>query len=120
MTSLWLPGAPLSTNSPRPWRRSISVRESHRLGFGSHCCREATILNRVMSVGLGDDGRKFLWIEPDARHSELVFKSLGLKGDVKSVAVPGVKLSEEDVARRKVEPLSPFCQKQKRACFARM
>ena len=55
-----------------------SVRESHRLGFGAHCCREATVLNRVISVGVGDDGWKFLWIEPDARHSELVLSLASL------------------------------------------
>ena len=28
-----------------------SMRESHRLGFGSHCERHAELLNRIVSVG---------------------------------------------------------------------
>ena len=30
-----------------------SMRESRRLGFGSHCERHAELLNRIVSVGNG-------------------------------------------------------------------
>ncbi len=78
-----------------------SVPESHRLGFGDHCMRTATVLNRVVVLGHDQDGRKFLRLEPDARHTELILKSLGLDGkETKSVATPGAKLTEEEVIRR--------------------
>ena len=52
------------------------VRETHRLGFGPGCVREATILNRVVRLGY-EDGRKYVQIEPDARHVQLIHKTLG-------------------------------------------
>ena len=51
-----------------------SMRESHRLGFGSHCERHAELLNRIVSVGTDSAVR----IEPDIKHAELVLRDLGL------------------------------------------
>jgi hypothetical protein len=81
-----------------------SVRESHRLGFGEHCVQQATVLNRVVTLGRDEQGRKFLQIEPDARHVELILKSLGLGDGAKSVTTPGVKHTEAEVSRRQQEP----------------
>ena len=49
-----------------------SMRESHRLGFGNHCERHSELLNRIVSVGTDSDGRRYVRIEPDNRHAELV------------------------------------------------
>ena len=49
-----------------------SMRESHRLGFGNHCERHAELFNRIVSVGTDSDGRRYVRIEPDNRHAELV------------------------------------------------
>ena len=57
-----------------------SMRETHRLGFGSHCERHAELLNRIVSVGSDSDGRRHVTIEPDIRHAELVLRNLGLEG----------------------------------------
>ena len=48
--------------------------ESHRLDFGSHCERHAQLLNRVVSVGTDSDGRRYVRIELDIRHAELVLR----------------------------------------------
>ena len=57
-----------------------SMRESHRYGIGSHCERRAELLNRIVSVGTDSDGRRYVRIQPDIRHAELVLKDLGLEG----------------------------------------
>ena len=44
-----------------------SVREAHRLGFGSYCECHVQLLNRVVSVGTDSDGRRYVRIEPDIR-----------------------------------------------------
>ena len=49
-----------------------SVRETHRLGFSKYCVQEAVILNRVVKLGRDESGRKFVQVEPDARHVPLV------------------------------------------------
>ena len=76
-----------------------SVRESHRLGFGEGCARHATILNRVVSLG-ELNGRRYVQIEPDKRHVELIVSSLGLdKSNTKSVTTPSVKPSDAEAAQ---------------------
>ena len=76
-----------------------SVRESHRLGFGEGCTRHATILNRVVSLG-ELNGRRYVQIEPDKRHVELIVSSLGLdKSNTKSVTTPSVKPSDAEAAQ---------------------
>ena len=57
-----------------------SMRESHRLGFGSHCERHAELLNCIASVGTDSDARRYVRIEPDIRHAEHVLRDLGLAG----------------------------------------
>ena len=80
-----------------------SVRESHRLGFGSHCTRQATVLNRV--VTLGEDPKRFVQVEPDLRHVELILKALNLaEAGAKAVATPGLKSTDARVEQRKREP----------------
>ena len=56
-----------------------SMRESHRLGFGSHCERHAELLNRVVSVGTDSDGRRYVRIEPDIKNVEFVLRILDWK-----------------------------------------
>ena len=80
-----------------------SMRESHRLGFGNHCERHAELLNRIVSVGTDSDGR-YVRIEPDIRHAELVLRDLGLEGSkAKPFTTPGFKLDERELALRETE-----------------
>ena len=37
-----------------------------------------TVLNSVINIGYGEDGRRFVQMEPDARHAELIVQALGL------------------------------------------
>ena len=48
-----------------------NVRKSHRLGFGEHCTKTTTDLNRVVVLG-ESEGRRFVQIESHARHVELI------------------------------------------------
>ena len=73
-----------------------SMRESHRLGFGSHCERHAELLNRIVSDGTDSDGRRYVRIEPDIRPAELVLRNLGLEGSkAKPLTTPGFKVDEK-------------------------
>ena len=81
-----------------------SVRESHRLGFGNHCERHAQLLNRVVSVGADSDGRRYVRIEPDSRHSELVPRNLGMEfSKTKPLTTPRFKLDEKEHALTETE-----------------
>ena len=52
-----------------------------------------------MSVGTGSDGRRYVRIEPDIRHSEFVFRNLGLEGSkAKSLTTPGFKVDKKEIA----------------------
>jgi len=97
-----------------------SMRESHRLGFGEHCDKSATILNRVVSVGV-EDGRRFVQVEPDQRHVEIILEALGLKKEkTKGVVTPSAKLSEAEWDRRRLSPpLSPSRTTSYRSCVMR-
>eukprot|EP00972_Heterocapsa_arctica_P041651 6140532-Heterocapsa_arctica.AAC.1 len=67
------------------------MRESHRLGFGDHCSKEGTILNRVVTLGHdgGHEGRRYVQLEPDTRHLDLIIRSMGLEcATAKPVATP--------------------------------
>ena len=78
-----------------------SMRESHRLGFGNHCERHAELLTRIVSVGTNSDGFRYVRIEPDIRHAELLLTDLGLGGSkVKPLITPGFKLDERELALR--------------------
>ena len=69
-----------------------SMRESHRLGCGSHFERHAELLNGIVSVGKDSDGRRYVRIEPDTRHAELVLRDLGLEGSKgQPLTTPGFK-----------------------------
>ena len=59
------------------------------------------MLNRIASVGTDSDGRRYVRIEPDIRHAELVLRDLGLEGNkVKPLMTPGFKLDERELALR--------------------
>ena len=79
------------------------VRESHRLGFGKHCPRVAVALNRIIVSG-ASGGRRFVHIEPDTRHVELILKSLGLLKPSNVVVTPGTRHTSDQVERRKKKP----------------
>ena len=76
-----------------------SVRESHRLGFGQGCTQHASILNRV--VFLGElNGRRFVQIEADKRHTEIILTALSLdKGSAKGVTSPSTKPSDSEAEK---------------------
>ena len=101
-------------------RTKYSCRLSHRVGFGSHCQKTATVLNRVVSVGR-EGGRKYVQIEPDARHTDLIVNSLGLDGaNSKSAILPRTKLSDAEVEERMRSPLLPVVKAtQYRSCVMR-
>ena len=78
-----------------------SMRESHRLGFGSHCESHAELLNRIVSVGTDSDGRRYVRIEPDIRHAELLLRNLELEGSkAKPLTTPGFKVDEKELELR--------------------
>ena len=66
-------------------------------------------MNRIVSVGITPEGKKYVDIEPDSRHVDYILKTLGLNnGKVKTVIVPGTKLNDAQIAMRKESPmLSP-------------
>ena len=94
-----------------------SMRETHRLGFGSHCERHAELLNRIVSVGSDSDGRRYVTIEPDIRHAELVLRNLGLEGSKRnhSSTTPGFKVDEKELALR--EKGSVGCYEVQEVCY---
>ena len=98
-----------------------SVRESHRLGFGNHCEPHAELFNRIVSVGTDSDGRRYVRIEPDIRHAELVLKDPGLQGSkAKPLTTPGFKHDERELALRETEvPLEAADATRYRSCVMR-
>ena len=94
-----------------------SVRESHRLGFGSHCVQEAQILNRVITLRM-EDGQKV--VEAYRLHAYFVLRDLGLDGsDAKSLGIPGNKI--EPPAEGEVDELcEPAEATTYRSCVTRM
>ena len=94
-----------------------SMRESHRLGFGSHCDRHAELLNRIVSVGTDSDGRRYV-----IRHAELVLRDLGLEGSkAKPLTTPGFKVDEKDLALGEKEvPLDSGDVARYRSCVMRL
>ena len=66
------------------------MRESHRLGFTTGCAQEATVLNRVVRLGT-TDGRRWVRIEPDKRHVELIVQGVGLSMKSAGVSTPSIK-----------------------------
>ena len=83
------------------------MRESYRLGFGAHCKSAARVLNRVVSLHF-QNGRKVVQIEPDARHADLIIRTLGLDGDkTKTLSHPSAKPEDSDVERFKFSPVLP-------------
>ena len=62
------------------------------------------MLNRIVSVGTDSDGRRYVRIEPDIRHAELVLRNLGLEGSkAKPLTTPGFKVDEKELALREKE-----------------
>lgn len=101
-------------------KSKYSVRESHRLGFQPNCTQNATILNRVVSLG-EQGGRRFVQIEPDQRHVEIIVSSLGLhKSNTKGVKTPSLKSADGDVEKLQHDsPLSPVDTSLYRSCVMR-
>ena len=99
-----------------------SMRESHRLGFGSHWERHAQLLNRIVSVGTDSDGRRYARTEPDLRHAGLVLRNLGLEGSkAKPLTTPGFKVDEKELALREKEvPLDSGDATRYRSCVMRL
>ena len=82
-----------------------SVRESYRLSFQDGCDKEATILNRVVTLGWNENGFRTVTIEPDKRHVEIILKELNLNGEkAKSAVTPGVRLTDPEIDKRKICP----------------
>ncbi len=73
------------------------MRESHRLGFTEGCVRSATVLNRVVTLGV-TNGRKWVRIEPDQRHVELIVQAVGLSLKSAGVTTPSVKPTDAQAA----------------------
>eukprot|EP00972_Heterocapsa_arctica_P030639 4507887-Heterocapsa_arctica.AAC.1 len=70
------------------------MRESHRLGFGDHCSKEGTVLNRLVTLGHDgghEGGRRHVQLEPDTPRG-LDHPINGLEGaTAKLVATPRAK-----------------------------
>ena len=80
------------------------MRESHRLGFGSHCECHAELLNRIVSVGADSDGRRCVRIEPDIRHTETCAQKLGIgRKQGETIDKQGFKVDEKELALREKE-----------------
>ena len=96
--------------------------ESRTDGFGSHCERHAELLNRIVSVGTDSDCRRYVRIEPDIRHAELVLRNLGLEGSkTKPLTTPGFKVDEKELALREKEvPLDSQDATRYRSCVMRL
>ena len=99
-----------------------SMRESHRLGFGSQCERHAELLNRIVSVGTDSDGRRYVRLEPDIRHAELVLRDLGLEGSkANTIDDARFKVNEKELALRTREvPLDSGDATRYRSCVMRL
>ena len=79
------------------------MRESHRLGFTTGCTRCATVLNRIVSLG-ETGGRRWVRIEPDKRHVELIVQAVGLTLQSSGVTTPSVKPTEVQAAALETSP----------------
>ena len=74
------------------------MREAHRLGFTEGCSRAATVLNRIVELG-ETDGRRWVRIEPDRKHVELILQAVGMKlGSSNGVSTPSVKPTDTQAA----------------------
>ena len=51
-----------------------SMRESNRLGFGTHCTRSAHLLNRIVVAGEDQDGQRYVESQLDARRVEMALR----------------------------------------------
>ena len=82
---------------------------------GAKCCHPSTRFVRAIDSDSGiiivlgaSEGRRFVQIEPDTRHVELILKSLGLLESSNAVSLPGAKHTDDQVGRRTGEAqLSP-------------
>ena len=82
-----------------------SVRESHRLGFGPGCSKEATILNRVISLGQDGSNRKWVQFEADQRHVDLVLQAAGITKESNAVNTPAVRPTDLQTVQLQSSPL---------------
>ena len=78
------------------------------------------ILHRVVKLGRDESGRKFVQVEPVARHVPSILKTLGLTGKSTATSVPGVKVTDAELERRLSEPtLSKTDTSAYRSCVMR-
>ena len=83
------------------------MREAHRLGFGEGCVRSATVLSRVVQLG-HEGGRRWVQIEPDKRHVELILQTAGVNPNSSNgVTTPSVKPTEEQAHQLQFSPELP-------------
>ena len=85
------------------------MREAHRLGFCEGCVRSATVLNRVVELG-ESDGRKWVRIEPDKRHVELIWRAVGMNSMSNGVTTPSIKPTDEQAHQLQFSPELPAAQ----------
>ena len=85
------------------------MREAHRLGFSEGCVRSATVLNRVVELG-ESDGRKWVRIEPDKRHVELIWRAVGMNSKSNGVTTPSIKPTDEQAHQLQFSPELPAAQ----------
>ena len=80
------------------------------------------MLNRIVSVGTDSDGRRYVRIEPDIRHAELVLGNFGLEGSkTKPLTTPGFKVDEKELALREEEvPFDSQDATRHRSCVMRL
>ena len=82
----------------------------------------ARVAESIVSVGTDSDGRRYVRIEPDIRHAELVLSNLGLEGSkAKPLTTPGFKVDEKKLALSEKEvPLDSQGGTRYRSCVMRL
>ena len=81
-----------------------SVREARCVGFSEDMQREATVLNRVIRLGF-ESGRKYVQLEADGRHTDLLLAQFGLeRSEGRAAATLGRTLTDAEVDQRVTAP----------------
>ena len=100
------------------WSSKYKVGDTHRVGFEKHCTRVVVALNRIVVLG-ASEGRRFDQIEPDIRHVELIFMSLGLLKSSNAVSTPRTRHTDTKLndGREKHSSLQRWPQCFEPQCF---
>lgn len=100
-------------------KSKYTVKQLARLGFEEKDDKEATFLNRVISVSKDESGRSCIEVEADSRHVDLIIKNLGLE-NAKPVDTPSIKKSALEAEAIEREPaLTPALATKFRSCVMR-